>query len=77
MKLISILWETRKMLPVVMLVLLMTANVNGQISAVCTNPTNVAYGLTNTGEIYEINNATAATIRIIKNNMKLKKNIYL
>ncbi len=37
-----------------------------QVSLVCTNPTNVAYGLTNAGEIYEINSTTAATIRVIK-----------
>jgi hypothetical protein len=39
-----------------------------QVSLVCTNPTNVAYGLTGNGEIYEINSITGATIRVIKNN---------
>jgi Secretion system C-terminal sorting domain len=50
------------------LLMLMTTITYGQVSTVCTSPATTAYGLTGNGEIYEINSATGATIRVIKNN---------
>jgi Secretion system C-terminal sorting domain len=69
MKLISTLFEnkTLKTLTATFFVLMCGAS-HGQVSVVCTSPTTVAYGLTSNGEIYEINNTTGATIRVIKNN---------
>jgi len=40
----------------------------GQVTTVCTNPTNFAYGLTGNGEIYEINAINGNTVKVIKNN---------
>jgi hypothetical protein len=60
----------KKTITVAAVLLMVTATISyGQVSVVCSNPTNTAYGLTNTGEIYEINTTTAATIRTIKNNV--------
>lgn len=55
----------------IILLSLFPAFANGQISVVCTNPTNTAYGLTGNGEIYELNSTNAATIKVIKNNSYL------
>lgn len=56
------------------LVILLTAvclftfqNASAQISAVCTDPDNIIYGLTGSGEIREINVNTAASGSVVKN----------
>jgi hypothetical protein len=67
MKLIFTLKKTLTALMAVPLMLI-TTTLFGQITLVCTNPTNTAYGLTSNGEIYEINSTTGATIKVIKNN---------
>jgi hypothetical protein len=69
MKLISTLFESKSLKMAALSLLVFGYSVSyGQVSAVCTNPTNVAYGLTGNGEIYEIDATTGATLRTIKNN---------
>ena len=68
MKLISTLFENKTMSTLVAALFLMgNQSVQAQVSTVCTNPTNVAYGLTQNGEIDEIDASTGATLRVIKN----------
>jgi len=49
------------------MLLLASATMRAQISSVCTDPQNIIYGLTGSGEIREINVNTAATGTVIKN----------
>lgn len=69
MKTISTLIE--KAVSIVLLIVLFiffSIIARGQVTTVCTNPTNFAYGLTGNGEIYEISAINGNTIKVIKNN---------
>jgi hypothetical protein len=69
MKLISTFATLRKMTVIAVLLssTLISINTTAQISLVCTDPSNIIYGLTGNGLIYEINLNTAATGSTIKN----------
>lgn len=62
-------FTTRKTIAMlfVLVGLFSSKNITAQISTVCTDPTNIIYGLTGNGEIREVNVNTAATGAVVKN----------
>jgi hypothetical protein len=69
MKLIFTLFEKKTLITFAAgLLMLISTATYGQISIVCTDPTNTIYGLTGNGEIYPIDVNTAKTGTVVKNN---------